>query len=204
MISGCLHHPLPIMDTVRADYSMPVYSKRVSCTSPLHFRILIKSLNMSLRKRKNSLRLSGYDYSQSGMYFITIIAHKRLHLFGSIENDVVTVSKLSDIIASCWQQIPDHFPSVDLGSFVIMPNHVHGIIILNDSSEKVTVGHVIKIFKGAVTRIARKTELDVDLDHPVWHRNFHDRIIRNEQEYKYIDQYVHTNPSRWEADTFYE
>jgi REP-associated tyrosine transposase len=159
---------------------------------------------MTLRKRKNSLRLSGYDYSQSGMYFVTIIAYKRLHLFGSIENSIVTISKLGDIITSCWRQIPDHFSSVELGAFVIMPNHVHGVIILHSSSEKVTLGHVINTFKGAVTRIARKTELDFDLEHPVWHRNFHDRIIRNEQEYNYIVQYVHSNPSRWEADTFYE
>jgi putative transposase len=138
------------------------------------------------------------------MYFVTIIAHKRLHMFGSIENYFVIESKLGNIIASCWQPIPDHFSSVELGAFVIMPNHIHGVIILHDVSEKVTLGHVINTFEGAVTRIARKTELDFDLDHPVWHRNFHDHIIRNEQEYNYIVQYIQSNPSRWEVDTFYE
>jgi len=159
---------------------------------------------MPLHKRKNSLRLSGYDYSQSGAYFVTILAHKRLHLFGTLENSVVVTSSLGTIINNCWHEIPDHFSSVELGTFVIMPNHIHGIIVLHDLPEKVILGHVINTFKGAVTRIARKTELEVDLDHPVWHRNFHDRIIRNEQEFNSIVQYIQSNPSRWEADTFFE
>lgn len=159
---------------------------------------------MTLRKRKNSRRLLGYDYSQSGMYFVTVVSHQRLHLFGQVKDNKMTLSKLGAIIMSCWQQIPQHFESVELDAFVIMPNHLHGIIVLQDDSEKVTLGHVMNTFKGAVTRQARKTDLDIDLEHPIWHRNFHDHIIRNEADLNRIRQYVQTNPARWEADTYYE
>ena len=147
---------------------------------------------MTRHKRKNSLRLAGYDYSQSGMYFVTIISHQRLHLFGHIKNSELSLSKLGEIVQACWQQIPDHFPSVELDTFVIMPNHIHGIIVLHDVSEKVTLGHVMNTLKGAVTRQARKTDLDIDLEHPIWHRNFHDHIIRNEADLNRIRQYVQT------------
>lgn len=159
---------------------------------------------MARRKRKNSLRLAGYDYSQSGMYFVTVLSYQRLQLFGHIKNSEMTLSKLGNIIVSCWQQIPKHFQSVELDAFVMMPNHIHGIIVLQDDSEKVTLGHVMNTFKGAVTRQARKSNLDIDLEHPVWHRNFHDHIIRNEADLNRIRQYVQTNPARWEADTFYD
>lgn len=158
---------------------------------------------MSLPKRKNSLRLQGYDYSQSGAYFVTILAHRRLHLFGNIENEVVTLSKIGEIITSCWQQIPEHNPNVELDAHVIMPNHMHGILILHDTDgAKSSLSQIINTLKGAVTRIARKSTLNIDLEHPIWHRSFHDYIIRKEESYRYILNYVHTNPQRWDADEY--
>ena len=156
---------------------------------------------MSLYKRKNSLRLQGYDYSQAGAYFVTILAYKRLHLFGKIEEETMHCSKLGELVDSCWQQIPEHYAHVELDAHVIMPNHMHGIIVLHDDPHKVTLGHIINTFKGAVTRTARKIPLDIDLDYPVWHRNFHDHIIRNQRDYETIVQYVATNPARWEEDS---
>jgi REP element-mobilizing transposase RayT len=157
---------------------------------------------MTFPKRKNSLRLEGYNYAQEGAYFVTILAYRRLHIFGSIENDVVTLTKLGEIIESCWQQIPQHFPSIELDVFVIMPNHLHGVLVLhNDDEQSVSLSHIIGTFKGSVTRNANKAILDIDLDFPIWHRSFHDRIIRNEREYNYIAHYVATNPERWQEDS---
>lgn len=153
--------------------------------------------------RKNSLRLKDYDYSKAGAYFVTILAHKRLYLFGHIADDQVQLSKLGHIVQQYWQQIPQHYAHVELDASVIMPNHMYGIIALHDGVAT-SLSHIINTFKGAVTRQARRTELDIDLDCPVWHRNFHDRIIRNKWEYDKILAYVHNNPKLWDKDTFYE
>jgi putative transposase len=94
---------------------------------------------MPLYTRKNSLRLQGYDYSQSGAYFVTLVAHKRLHLFGNILSDgMMSLSKLGEWVKICWQQIPQHFPTVELDVFVVMPNHLHGIMLLHSNGEPTT------------------------------------------------------------------
>ncbi|MBZ0276474.1 MAG: transposase [Anaerolineae bacterium] len=158
---------------------------------------------MPLYTRKNSLRLKGYDYSQSGAYFVTILAYKRLHLFGSIaENATVSLTKLGNYAENCWQQIPQHFASVELDVSIIMPNHIHGILVLHDQAEHApSLSVVINTFKGAVTRLARKEAPSIELGSPIWHRGFHDHIIRSDYEYNHIAQYVVTNPQRWNADS---
>lgn len=150
-------------------------------------------------KRKNSLRLQGYDYSQSGAYFVTILAYKRHHLFGNIINDTMSYSQIGKTALYCWQEIPKHFPSVELDAFVIMPNHIHGILILHDTAHKVTLGHIVGTFKGAVTRTVKRNYPDTN--QPLWHRSFHDHIIRSDKSYVYISNYVQTNPARWAEDS---
>lgn len=152
-------------------------------------------------KRKNSLRLNGYDYAQAGAYFVTILAYRRLHHFGHISNDEMTYSALGDLAAACWNNIPKHFPSVEIDLFVIMPNHTHGILVLDDSLEsRPTLSQIINTYKGSVTRLARHSNL-IDPDYPIWHRSFHDHIIRNESSLNYIRNYVLHNPSLWEKDS---
>ncbi len=156
---------------------------------------------MTQRRRKNSLRLKGYDYAQAGAYFVTILAYRRLHLFGSIKDGLMTLSKIGMIVENCWFEITHHFPSVELDVFVMMPNHLHGIVLLHENAtSNPTLSQVMNTYKGAVTRTARQS-LDEELETPVWHRNFHDHIIRSEREYLYIAQYVQTNPMRWETDS---
>jgi REP element-mobilizing transposase RayT len=75
-----------------------------------------------------SLRIKGYDYSKSGMYFVTICAHDMQHLFGEISDDGLILNKAGEHAAQCWKEIPGHFPLVILHDFIIMPNHIHGII----------------------------------------------------------------------------
>lgn len=81
---------------------------------------------------RRSVRLKGYDYSQSGAYFITIVTWQRLMLFGKIENGEMKLNRYGDVVQKWWNDIPDHFPNVETGAFIIMPNHVHGIIIITD------------------------------------------------------------------------
>lgn len=77
---------------------------------------------------RRSIRLKGYDYSQEGWYFLTICTHNKQHLFGEIENYKMILNDVGKIVNTCWLEIPEHFPNVTLHEFVIMPNHIHGII----------------------------------------------------------------------------
>ncbi len=87
-------------------------------------------------RHRRSIRLAGYDYSQPGGYFITIVAQGRACLFGEIVNHEMRCSPAGVIAGECWRAIPSHFPNVELGTFVVMPNHVHGIFLFHDDSRR--------------------------------------------------------------------
>ena len=84
------------------------------------------------RHHRRSIRLRGYDYTSAGAYFITICAHRRECLFGEVVDGVMRLNVYGRVVDACWQAIPDHFPHVMLDVYVIMPNHVHGIIAIVD------------------------------------------------------------------------
>ena len=83
--------------------------------------------------RRRSIRLRGYDYSRRGAYFVTICAQDRDCLFGEIVNDKMQLNDAGQYARKCWMDIPAHFPDAQLDEFIIMPNHVHGIIVIRDS-----------------------------------------------------------------------
>src|SRR5579862_862143 len=87
------------------------------------------------RPHRRSLRLSGYDYSQAGAYFITACTHGRVMLFGEVIDCSVRLNELGAIVQQTWDDLPTHYRGVDLDAFVVMPNHVHGIIVLADQPE---------------------------------------------------------------------
>ena len=181
--------------------------------------------------QRKSPRLQGYDYAQSGAYFVTICTHQRLHLFGQVIDDTMVLSKAGEIAASRWQAIPEHHPHVELDAFVIMPNHMHGIIVITDnvgtgpalsentkqrttqalslqsqsqdnkSSKARSLSTIIGSYKSGVTRRIRNA-----LNTPnsvIWQSRYHDHIIRDENELHYIRRYILYNPALWEADKFY-
>lgn len=80
--------------------------------------------------RRRSIRLKDYDYAQNGAYFVTLCAHERRHLFGEVVNGDVALNEWGRIVQSCWDEIPAHYPMVELDAFVVMPNHVHGVIVI--------------------------------------------------------------------------
>jgi REP element-mobilizing transposase RayT len=84
------------------------------------------------KHHRKSIRLQGYDYSQAGAYFVTIVTWRRDCLFGNIVNGEMELNDFGKIANECWQAIPAHFGQVELGAYMIMPNHVHGVIIIND------------------------------------------------------------------------
>ena len=150
--------------------------------------------------QRKSPRLQGYDYSKSGAYFVTICTHNRHPLFGEIQDSIMHANPNAEIAAARWDAIPEHYPDVDLDAFVVMPNHVHGILILTGESDFTTMlGRVVNAYKGAVTAGIRKI-------HPgmvVWQPRYHDHIIRDETGLNRIRQYIISNPALWAQDTFY-
>ena len=184
------------------------------------------TFNPTIHRRK-SIRLQGYDYSQAGAYFITVCTHNRVPLFGEIVDGVMVLNSAGQIVEKCWCAIPEHFPQVTLDEFVVMPNHVHGIITVGANNHlpqhylplpsdetpiqsnepprplqhgtSRTIGSMVRGFKIGVTRWFRA---NTDI-HAVWQRNYYEHIIRNEDAYLKIAEYIQTNPQRWETDTYH-
>jgi len=83
------------------------------------------------KHHRRSIRLRGYDYTQPGAYFVTIVTRNRECLFGDVVDGNVALNEYGHVVHACWKAIPDHFPNVTLDAFVVMPNHVHGIIVID-------------------------------------------------------------------------
>ncbi len=163
--------------------------------------------------QRKSPRLANYDYTQNGAYFITICTAGRNSLFGQIENGIMQLNELGNLAQTCWFDIPLHRMNVELGAFVVMPNHIHGIVVLHVETPKVqrtgqvpsiqagSLGTIVGAYKASVTRQARRAEFFAD--DVLWQERYHDHIIRDTHSYEQITAYVESNPQRWEDDTFY-
>ena len=106
------------------------------------------------------IRLCGVDYSEQGAYFVTICAAKRRNIFGKIEEGRAVLSTIGDIVRTCWVQIPEHFPATTLKEFVVMPNHLHGIIALTVRARL----HRALRSEGTDTRAVSETTERIDSD----------------------------------------
>lgn len=87
---------------------------------------------MSDLHHRRSIRLQGYDYAQASAYFVTICAYQRAHLFGRVVDEAMVITPWGQVVQECWDDISAHFPQVELDAFVVMPNHIHGIIVIMD------------------------------------------------------------------------
>jgi len=165
---------------------------------------------------RRSVRLRGYDYSANGLYFITICTQDRLPLFGNIVAKEVVLNDAGLAVEMCWRDIPNHFAWIKVDEFVVMPNHVHGIIEICERNHgenragakdvlplrhgtSCTVGSVVRGFKTGVTKWFRA---NTDIDR-VWQRNYHEHVIRNEESHQRIVEYIRTNPQRWVEDVYH-
>ena len=177
---------------------------------------------------RKSPRLSGYDYSRGGYYFVTVCTQNRECLFwrpggaGLGPAPTPPLNELGRLAAETWADLPNHIAGVELDKFVVMPNHVHGILRLTGvvpnrahpvvSAPSVGAGprpahfpvpltEVVRQFKSFSARrinAARNTP-----GAPLWQRSFYDHIIRNEADYLRIWDYIDTNPLRWAEDEYY-
>jgi putative transposase len=150
---------------------------------------------------RHSIRLSGYDYSQAGAYFITICTHDRSSIFGEIVDGEMINNNLGYIVRSRWDNLSKHHQNVELDESVIMPNHLHGIIALHTtpSESSTPISEIIRGFKTFSARQINKIRDCRGV--PVWQRNYYERIIRTEQELNNVKNYIINNPTHWDTDT---
>ena len=157
-------------------------------------------------RHRRSIRLETYDYAQAGAYFVTIVTQDRACLFGQASDGAVDLSEAGQMVAAAWVALPTRFPTIDLDEFVVMPNHLHGIIVLSapsPSGRSPTLGAVVGAFKSIVTveygrgvRSGRWPPFRGRL----WQRNYYEHVIRGEAGLDRIRRYIDENPIRWELD----
>lgn len=154
-------------------------------------------------QRRNSLRYPGYDYAQPGAIFVTICTSGKQLLFGSVEDGQMVLNPAGAMAVELWQAIPRQFAETGIDAFVVMPDHIHGIVICGTDSHgnaPTTVGEVIRWFKASVVEAYRSGVAHHEwtpYDRHLWQRDYHDRIIRTDAELAAIRAYVEGNPGRW-------
>lgn len=189
--------------------------------------------NSQIHQRR-SLRLKGYDYSRAGLYYITICCHQRICRFGFIENNAMQLNEYGKIAHIEWMKLAERFPNFELDVFQIMPNHMHGIIVLNQISAPVGAGVNPAPTTGADTQTHAKNDgqphgivptisdivgaykslvangcLEIyksknETMGKLWQRNYYEHIIRNEQSYHQISEYIKKNPANWGKNKFHQ
>ena len=168
------------------------------------------------KHRRRSIRLKKWDYSSDGWYFVTICTKNMECVFGEIKNGIMGLSDIGCITNEQWVKTAKLRQNVRLDEFVVIPNHVHGIIIINKPPVETRHGaslhgwnenkfgplppnslqSIINHYKGAVKRWCNKN----GYKNFQWQSRFYDHIIRNEKSLKYIREYIYYNPHKWESD----
>lgn len=174
--------------------------------------------NMPLPERR-SIRLRGYDYTSAGLYYVTLCVTGRECIFGTVRKGSVALSPLGRMVELRWQKLPSFFPNLALDEFVMMPNHLHGILYLAPDEIEVksppqppvrdifssgrpcgtrsgSLGAVIQNLKSST---ARALNSQLGGNRP-WQRNYHEHIIRDADELDRIRTYIRQNPARWNDD----
>jgi len=172
---------------------------------------------MKIFSERKKNRLANYDYSKDGYYFVTICTKHREEFFGKIENEKMVLNEYGKFTKKCWLEIPNHFPNTKLDEFIIMPNHVHGIVIIANNHVvgnknfcslrtkknipwqtklSKSLSSIIRGFKIGVTKYFRQNKKD-DFQ---WQKSFYDHIIGNEKSLFRIREYIKNNPYNWSLE----
>ncbi|HXF70107.1 MAG TPA: transposase [Thermoflexus sp.] len=172
------------------------------------------------RHHRRSIRLRGYDYSQPGAYFITICTQNRECLFGEVVDGEMELNDAGQMVAEQWQALPERFPHIRMDAFVVMPNHLHGIILIEPIDARAdratfgghqeapaqgapSIGVVIGAFKSLTTVLYAHGVRQfgwTPFFGRLWQRNYYEHIIRDEHSLKRIRAYILSNPSLWPLD----
>ena len=157
------------------------------------------------QRPRRSLRLKEYDYSQEGAYFVTICTQNHKPLLGEIRDAEKVLNEHGKIVADCWQWLAKQYPYVELDEWVVMPNHMHGIVVLCKGGSRTAptgkykpLGRLIGAFKTTSTK--RINALRKTPGARLWQRNYYEHAIRNEPDLNEIRQYILDNPVKWDMD----
>jgi REP element-mobilizing transposase RayT len=158
---------------------------------------------------RRSIRLQGYDYADAGAYFVTVCAHLRECLFGTIAEDAIRLSAIGELVSRAWFSLPGRFSNIELDAFVVMPNHLHGIIVVERAVKAVaespgrgpisgSLGAIVQNLKS--TSAFKINRLRGTPGQPVWQRNYYEHIIRDDRDLTRIRNYIDNNIRQWAAD----
>ena len=160
---------------------------------------------------RRSVRLKNYNYAESGAYFVTIVARNRQCIFGDVVDRKIELNKFGHILVEEWKRSKDLRQEIDLDAFVVMPNHIHGVVIMINHDvgatgrspfpsgpAKRSLGAFVGGFKSPVT--TRINQLRGTPGIPIWQRNYYEHVIRDEESLNRIRQYIVDNPARWSFD----
>ena len=162
------------------------------------------------RPARRSIRLKDYDYAGPGAYFVTICTNGRRFVFGHVCNGEMRLNEYGQAVQARWSGLPDHYANVELDAFVVMPNHVHGIIVIPDVGAGLrparkgpihkpqALPEIIRAFKAFCSR--RINEMRGTRGAHVWQRNYYEHVIRDERSLNRIREYIVANPERWDLD----
>jgi putative transposase len=175
--------------------------------------------------QRKTLRYAGYDYSRRGAYFVTICSHQKGNIFGTVAGEIVTLNRVGEIVRSVWYALPDRFAGLVLDAFVLMPNHLHGLLGFvgeglappASSVGKAAAGRASPAPTAAVTRDGNYSLADVvgafksistiqvnRLLHrkgvALWQRSYYEHIVRKGEDLRKIQRYILENPLLWSSD----
>jgi putative transposase len=150
--------------------------------------------------------MKNFDYTSAGAYYVTICTAQRIHSLSRIIEQEVHLSTLGCIVEEEWLRAETIREYIHIGAYVIMPNHIHGLVYINDVDRSNTndrsttlaprsLGAVIGQFKRATT--ARARQLGIEPPNGIWQRNFYEHIVRNDADHSRIVAYIAANPRRW-------
>jgi REP element-mobilizing transposase RayT len=161
--------------------------------------------------RRRSIRLPDHDYAHPGIYFLTICAHDRRCLFGDVVNCELGHNDVGHMVLSWWKKLPKKFPAVALDAFILMPNHLHGIIHVTDIGAVAgrprgaapTLGMMVAWFKSMTTNEYMRGVRDHGwprFETRLWQRNYYEHIVRGESDLESVRNYIMANPDKWPTD----
>jgi len=148
---------------------------------------------------RHVIRLRKYDYRTPGAYFFTVCTSRRECVLGDIDADGMHLNNVGNIVLSVWNGLPEHYPSAVFDSFIIMPNHLHGIVLLQDKAH--SLSDIVGALKSFSSR--RYNEIFPPPDKPLWQRAYYEHVIRNDDDLTETREYILNNPLNWEIDREY-
>lgn len=165
-------------------------------------------MNATTPQRKRT-RAPGFDYREPGPYFVTVCEHRRANRFGQVIDHHMVLNDAGEMVVTTWQMLSKKYSEIALDSFVLMPNHFHGLVTFDseDVDSNVSLSEAMKWLKTMTTNWYMQgvtTHEWPRFDRHLWQRSFHDRIVRSDSEMNRFRTYIANNPALWTKDTFFE